>query len=153
MQTRIIAAAAALSTLLLTGWSIQASTQTITAPSIFNQLCGSYSLNFAGVLPPHPVLYIAGSGQLKSDCDGNLSGVETTNVEGTVCVGTLVGTYKLNNNGTGTDKLTLTPPVVTKSCPKVTFTESIAVGAGGTVVKAINSGPNQVTTYEEWVKQ
>src|SRR5271167_4125063 len=70
-------------------------------------LCGRYSLNFAGVTEPSPVGYIAGSGELTSDCQGNLTGVETTNTDGVVCQNTLTGTYTINANGTGTDSLTL----------------------------------------------
>jgi hypothetical protein len=116
-------------------------------------LCGHYSLNFAGVTEPSPVGYIAGSGELTSDCQGNLNGVETTNTDGTVCQNTLSGTYTINSNGTGTDSLTLTPLDPSVDCPTVTFTEAIALGNGGQVVKAINSTKALVTTYEEWIHQ
>ena len=118
-----------------------------------NRLCGRYGLSFSGVLPPNPVQHIAGSGQITSDCQGNLTGVETTDVEGVVCQNTLAGTYVLGADGTGTTAITLTADQPSASCPNTSFTEAIVVTAEGSIVKAINSGPNVITTQEEWVRQ
>lgn len=115
-------------------------------------LCGRYSLSFSAAIVPSG--QIAGSGAITSDCHGNLiHGVETINVNGEVCEGKLAGTYSLNSGGTGTVSFSLVPPNPTVSCPIVNFSEAIAVGQDGDVVKAVNTGSAEVTIQEEWVRQ
>jgi hypothetical protein len=115
-------------------------------------LCGRYSLSFSAAIVPSG--QIAGSGAITSDCHGNLvHGVETINVDGEVCQGKLAGTYSLNSGGTGTVSFSLIPPNPTVTCPIVVFSEAIAVGQNGNVVKAINTGSGEVTIQEEWVRQ
>lgn len=116
------------------------------------RLCGRYSLSFsANVIPAG---HIAGTGVITSDCAGNLlDGTETITTDTTVCQGSLAGTYSMNSNGTGTVSLSLVPPNPTLSCPIVVFTEAIAVGDGGHIVKAINTSTAEVTVQEEWVRQ
>jgi hypothetical protein len=115
-------------------------------------LCGRYSLSFsADVLP---VGHIAGTGAITSDCQGNLiKGVETINDDGQICEGKLAGTYSLNQNGTGTVKFSLIPYEISVLCPVVNFSEAIAVGQNGQIVKAINTDNDEVTIQEEWVHQ
>jgi hypothetical protein len=47
-------------------------------------------------------LPIAITGILTGDGKGGLTGSETLNAQGEICVGTLAGTYTVNSNGTGT---------------------------------------------------
>jgi hypothetical protein len=115
-------------------------------------LCGRYSLSFSAAIVPSG--HIAGSGVITSNCRGRLiKGTETINDEGEVCQGTLTGTYSLDMNGTGTVSFSLVPPNPTYSCPIVNFSEAIAVGGNGSVVKAVNTGSDEVTIQEEWVRQ
>jgi hypothetical protein len=115
-------------------------------------LCGRYSLSFSAAVIP--VGHIAGSGVITSDCHGNLiDGFETINDDGQVCQGTLAGTYSLERNGTGTVSFSLIPPNPSVSCPIVNFSEAIAVGQGGSIVKAVNTDSDEVTIQEEWVRQ
>jgi hypothetical protein len=122
------------------------------------RLCGRYSLSFsADVIPAG---HIAGTGMITSDCAGNLiNGTETITTDTTFCQGALAGTYSMNSDGTGTVSFSLVPPNPTLSCPIVNFSEAIAVGDGGHIVKAINTPsaantpPAEVTIQEEWVRQ
>ena len=54
-------------------------------------------------------LPIAITGLLTANGTGDLTGTETFNVQGEVCVGTTAGTYTVNSNGTGTLSVTFTP--------------------------------------------
>ena len=91
-------------------------------------LCGRYSLSFSAAIVPSG--QIAGSGAITSDCHGNLI-----------------------HGGTGTVLFSLIPPNPTVSCPIVNFSEAIAVGQDGGMVKAVNTGSAEVTIQEEWVRQ
>lgn len=115
-------------------------------------LCGRYSLSFSAAVVPAG--HIAGSGVITSDCRGNLfNGFETINDEGQICQGSLAGTYSLLKNGTGTVSFSLVPPNPSVTCPIVNFTEAIAVGQNGSIVKAVNTDSDEVTIQEEWVRQ
>ncbi|HTY55569.1 MAG TPA: hypothetical protein VMB26_10235 [Candidatus Binataceae bacterium] len=115
-------------------------------------LCGRYTIGFSASILPSGL--IAGTGAVTSDCRGNLvDGVETINVDGEVCEGKLSGTYSLTLGGTGTVSFTLIPRNPTVACPIVTFTEAIAVGQNGDIVKAVNTTGAEVTIQEEWVRQ
>lgn len=116
-------------------------------------LCGRYSLSFSADVIP--VGKIAGAGVVASDCHGNLSdGKETiTDGNGNVCEGGLAGTYSLNSNGFGNASLSFVPTNPSLACPIVNFTEALAVGQNGSIVKAVNTGSGEVTTQEEWVQQ
>jgi hypothetical protein len=89
-------------------------------------LCGRYSLSFSAAIVPSG--QIAGSGAITSD--GNPI-----------------------HSGTGTVSFSLIPPNPTVSCPIVNFSEAIAVGQDGGMVKAVNTGSAEVTIQEEWVRQ
>jgi hypothetical protein len=54
-------------------------------------------------------LPIAITGILSANGTGGLTGTETFNTQGQVCVGTTTGTYSVNSNGTGTFSVTFTP--------------------------------------------
>lgn len=116
-------------------------------------LCGRYSLSFSADVVP--VGKIAGAGVIAADCHGNLTdGKETiTDGNGNVCEGKLAGTYAINSSGFGNASLSFIPNNPSVSCPIVNFTEALAVGSDGEVVKAINTGGGEVTTQEEWILQ
>ncbi len=123
------------------------------------RLCGRYSFSFSGFVSdsfPSPVGYVSGVGQFTSDCRGGITGVETENLNGVICKYTVVGTYNINSDGTGTDALTAAPAGGPCNAP-VSFAQSIAVASGGAVVKVISGttqrGTNQVTIQQEWVRQ
>lgn len=122
-------------------------------PNPFNLiLCGRYSLSFSAAVVP--IGQIGGVGAVTSDCKGNLSGVETiTDLAGDVCPGTIDGTYSMNFDGTGTANLSFIPTDVSRACPIVDFTETLAVAQKGSVVKAVNTSGAEVTTQEEWLRQ
>jgi len=123
------------------------------------RLCGRYSFSFSGFVSdsfPSPVGYVSGVGQFTSDCRGGITGVETENLNGVICKYTVVGTYKINSDGTGEDALTATPVGGPCNSP-VSFAQSIAVANNGAIVKVISGttqrGTNQVTIQQEWVRQ
>jgi hypothetical protein len=123
------------------------------------QLCGRYSFSFSGFVSdsfPSPVGYVSGVGQFTSNCRGRLTGVETENLNGTICKYTVAGTYKINPDGTGEDALRATPNGGPCNSP-VRFVQSIAVADSGRIVKVISGtterGTNQVTIQQEWVRQ
>jgi len=123
-------------------------------PNPFNLiLCGRYSLSFSAAVVP--VGQIGGSGAITADCRGNLvSGAETiTDLAGDVCPGKLAGIYSMNSDGTGTANLSFIPSSASLACPIVDFTEALAVGQNGAIVKAVNTSGAEVTTQEEWVRQ
>jgi hypothetical protein len=123
------------------------------------KLCGRYSFSFSGFVSdsfPSPVGYVSGVGQFTSNCRGGITGVETENLNGVICKYTVAGTYNMNSDGTGVDALTATP--IGGPCDSaVSFAQSIAVAAGGSIVKVISGttqrGTNQVTIQQEWVRQ
>jgi hypothetical protein len=119
------------------------------------RLCGRYSFSFSGFVSD-PVGYVSGVGQFTSNCRGGITGVETENLNGVICKYTVAGTYNLNSDGTGVDALTATP--IDGPCgSEVSFAQSIAVAAGGSIVKVISGtterSTNQVTIQQEWVRQ
>jgi hypothetical protein len=121
------------------------------------RLFGRYSFSFSGfVIDPLPVTYVSGVGQFTSDGRGGITGVETENLNGVICKYTVTGTYSVYSDGTGVDALTATPVGGPCSSP-VSFAQSIAVAAGGSIVKVISGTPqrgtNQVTIQQEWVRQ
>lgn len=123
------------------------------------RLFGRYSFSFSGFVSdsfPSPVGYVSGVGQFTSNGRGGITGVETENLNGVICKYTVVGTYNINSDGTGTDALTATPAGGPCNAP-VSFAQSIAVASGGAVVKVISGttqrGTNQVTIQQEWVRQ
>jgi hypothetical protein len=119
------------------------------------KLCGRYSFSFSGFVSD-PVGYVSGVGQFTSNCRGGITGVETENLNGVICKYTVTGTYQINSDGTGVDALSATP--MGPPCETVvSFAQSIAVAAGGSIVKVISGTPerntNQVTIQQEWVRQ
>jgi hypothetical protein len=100
--------------------------------------------------------YVSGVGQFTSNCHGGLIGIETENLNGSICKYTVAGTYTINSDGTGEDALAATPIAGPCTSP-VSFAQSIAVADGGSIVKVISGtterGTNQVTINQEWVKQ
>lgn len=67
---------------------------------------GSYALGIIGtVISVGPV---AGTGRLTSDGNGNFAGTETISYGVGPCVLTLIGTYSVNSDGTGTGSATVT---------------------------------------------
>lgn len=114
-----------------------------------SSLKGNYGLSFsASVLPTG---HIAGTGVFMADGKGNITGVETVNVDGSVCSATLTGTYTINSDGTGTDTLEFTP--TTEGCAAATFQQSLVLVDSGNVVKVSTDSSTEVTIFEEWRKQ
>jgi hypothetical protein len=75
------------------------------------QLAGSYGVTFSGTVINASGFTgpIAGVGIFLLDGRGHVTGQETFNVTGTVCSGTVVGTYTTSPAGVGTVTTTFTP--------------------------------------------
>lgn len=72
-------------------------------------LNANFAFGFAGTVISGPATGpIAGTGIFAFTSAGTLTGTETFNAIGTVCTGTLSGTYTLNTDGTGTITVTFT---------------------------------------------
>ena len=82
---------------------------------------GTYSLKFSGFLgsagnpfPTTSSLPQSGAGVEIADGNGNFNAAVLFNAGGTTCSGTILGTYQVNPDGTGTSTGTFTP---TSSAP------------------------------------
>jgi hypothetical protein len=80
-------------------------------------------------------LPIAITGILTANGTGGLTGTETFNAQGEVCVGTTAGKYNVDSNGTGTFSVTFTP---NSGQPED------CVSSAGTVAFTFANGVNQL---------
>ncbi|MGD1026148.1 hypothetical protein [Candidatus Binatus soli] len=106
-------------------------------------LNGTYSTRFSGfwLIPstttgnPPSLSPIAGFGNLTADGTGNITGgTETFNAGGSVCTGTITGTYSVNPDGTGALTLTFTSTGPGSNCSSLSGTndDDFAIrGMGG----------------------
>lgn len=75
-----------------------------------SSLIGFYAVNFGGRdLSVSPAVGLDGGGVIFVDGEGNFKGNETYNDNGTVCNGTVAGTYKVGPDGNGSATVTFTP--------------------------------------------
>ena len=81
----------------------------VAKPDAYGDTCstakaaGSYGFKLAGsLLPPTGAVLGAGAGVVKADAEGNLAGSEARNVGGGFATETLVGTWTINSDCTGT---------------------------------------------------
>jgi hypothetical protein len=114
---------------------------------------GSYAMSFAVAVGGGAAIdYAGGTGVIVSDGNGSLSGSESfSDTDGTVCTdATISGTYTVNPNGTGTINISLTStePGCTES-----FTESLAIANGGSLVKTTNLNTNVAQLSGDWTRQ
>jgi hypothetical protein len=81
------------------------------------QLAGSYGFTFSGTVNMASGFTgpIVGVGTFLLDGRGNVTGQETFNVTGTLCSGSLAGTYTTSRAGVGTVTATFT--ATTSDCP------------------------------------
>ncbi len=114
---------------------------------------GSYATSYCVALPnaSGPTQFLSGTGVFQADGSGNLTGQETTNTNGEVCSGTMIGTYTVNPNGTGTVSVTFT--ATTQGCTNVSFQQSLVILDSGRIVRVADTMPTEVTIFEEWQKQ
>lgn len=121
-------------------------------PYTVKNLRGSYAGAFSGTIftGGGGTLLIGGTGVFVADGKGNLSGHESFNLSGTPCNATVVGTYTINPDGSGTLSATFT--TTDPGCESGTYTQSLALGDAGRVVVLSNSNPGQVIN-EQWQLQ
>ncbi len=131
------------------GVTIQHAQRTFSTSSMH----GSYGISYIVALPKvsSATEFLSGTGVLKADGAGHLSGEETTNTNGQVCSGTLTGTYTVNANGTGA--LSMLFAATTPGCSDVSIEQNLVILDSGRIVRVADTMPNEVTIFEEWQKQ
>ena len=96
-------------------------------------------INAAGFSGP-----IAGEGEFLADAQGHVTGSETFNVTGTVCSGTLDGTYTSSQDDTGTLTANFTPS--TSGCPSGTLHLSYSAVDNDKRVYFVQTDPAKVVS-------
>jgi hypothetical protein len=113
-------------------------------------LNGSYAGIFSGTIP-HKTRSetILGTGVFIADGKGHLTGAETYTIGTTTCEATLSGTYTVGPDGRGSDSITFTP--TTAGCTGGTYTQSLVIAGGGSLVLLANTNGQQI--QEQWYIQ
>ncbi len=114
---------------------------------------GSYASTFQGsVVEGSSVMLLNGTAVLTADGNGNISGHETFEFDGTVCTNvTSKGTYTVNPDGSGTTSITFTGS--SADCSG-TYTQSLAIAESGKIVVLNNTNTNPGNQISEtWRKQ
>jgi hypothetical protein len=92
-----------------------------------SSLIGYYAVDFGGRdLTVSPASGLNGGGVIFVDGQGNFKGNETYNDNGTVCNGTVAGTYKVGPNGNGVATVTFTP-AASSACSSSTGNANLVV--------------------------
>jgi hypothetical protein len=116
--------------------------------SSYAELLGTYGYSYTGTVLGSAGFNgpIAGVGEFDLDGRGNLSGTETFNVTGTVCSGTLAGTYTVASDDTGTVTAAFTPS--TAGCPSGTFHLYYSAVEDGRKIYFLQTDPGRVAAGE-----
>jgi hypothetical protein len=113
-------------------------------------LNGSYAGIFSGTIPHKSgTETILGTGVFIADGKGHLSGKETYTLGTQTCEATLSGTYTVGSDGRGTDNVTFT--ATTAGCAGGTYTQSLVIAGGGSLVLLANTNGQQI--QEQWYIQ
>ena len=113
-------------------------------------LNGHYAGIFSGTVPHKTgTETILGTGIFIADGKGNLHGRETYTVGATVCEASLSGTYTVGRDGRGTDTITFT--ALSAGCASGSFTQSLVIASGGSLVLLANTNGQQI--QEQWYLQ
>lgn len=128
-------------------------TTTFTAASI----AGAYGLTFNGSVinaagsTAGTTSAFAGTGQVVFDGKSAVTGSETFNLAGTVCTGTITGTYTVNSDGVATIMYTFSPTVsgttpAPATCPSSSQTHSAVIVNGGQQIYFAETDADRVVT-------
>lgn len=108
-------------------------------------LNANFAFGFAGTVISRPATGpIAGNGIFAFASAGTLTGTETFNAIGTICTGTLSGTYTLNTDGTGTITVTFT----STTCGSMTGHSSFVLSNAQDRMDLVGTDSFQVTSGE-----
>ncbi|HJU10922.1 MAG TPA: hypothetical protein VJ728_08590 [Candidatus Binataceae bacterium] len=111
---------------------------------------GRYSAIFSGYVIANPLRPFAGTGLFIADGRGHVSGHETTNLNGHACDYQIKGTYTVNNDGTGTNKIDFVNG--SSGCQNGNFTQSFSIANGGDLILLSNTNSPVVAT-EHWYRE
>jgi hypothetical protein len=113
---------------------------------------GGYASTFQGtVIENATPLLINGTAVLTADGNGNISGRESFEFDGTVCTNvTTKGTYTVNPDGSGTTSITFTGS--SQDCSG-SYTQTLAIAASGSIVVLNNTNTNPTNQISETWRQ